>query len=298
MTDVLKLIEPKRSEIAPGVAVLRALPTRVRRLVGAWCFLDHFGPVEDEAMQAFDVGVHPHIGLQTATWLFDGALLHRDSLGSVQPVRAGELNLMTAGQGIAHSEHLGAECTRLHGLQFWIALPDAVRAIAPRFEHHADLPQWRDGDVSLRLFIGEFAGHRSSAQVHSPLLGLELHAPTAQALTLPLDAGFEHALYVASGHVRSGEIDVPAMRLLVLPAGADVLQLELAAATCAVLIGGAPFDEAPLMWWNFVARRNDEIAAAREDWQAHRRFGDVPDDGLRIPSPPFDLHLREGGRSS
>ena len=297
MTNVLQSIEPKRSEIAPGVSVWRALPTRARRLVGAWCFLDHFGPVEDEAMHAFDVGVHPHIGLQTATWLFDGALLHRDSLGSVQPVRAGELNLMTAGQGIAHSEHLGADCTRLHGLQFWIALPEAVREIAPRFEHHAELPQWRAGRVSLRLFIGEFAGRRSPARVHTPLLGFELHAPAAETLTLPLDPGFEHALYVASGHARHGEVEVPAMRLLVLPLGTAILHLELAAATCAVLIGGAPFDEAPLMWWNFVARRNDEIAAAREDWQAHRRFGDVPDGAVRIAAPAFDLKLRAGGPS-
>lgn len=292
MTDVLQLIEPKRSEIVPGVAVLRALPTRARRLVGAWCFLDHFGPVEDEAMQAFDVGVHPHIGLQTATWLFDGALLHRDSLGSVQPVRAGELNLMTAGQGIAHSEHLGTDCARLHGLQFWIVLPDAVRDIAPRFEHHADLPRWREGAVSLRLFIGDFAGRHSPAQVHTPLLGLELQASAAQVLDLPLDSGFEHALYVASGHVRCGDIDVPAMRLLVLPVGTTMLHLELAAGTCAVVIGGAPFDEAPLMWWNFVARRSDEIAAAREDWQTHHRFADVPEGGVRIPAPPFDLNLR------
>jgi redox-sensitive bicupin YhaK (pirin superfamily) len=295
MTDAGQLIEPKRSEIAPGVAVLRVLPTRARRLVGAWCFLDHFGPVEDEAMQAFDVGVHPHIGLQTATWLFDGALLHRDSLGSVQPVRAGELNLMTAGQGIAHSEHLGADCTRLHGLQFWIALPDAAREAAPRFEHHAELPQWREGCVSMRLFIGGYAGRQSPARTHSPLLGLELHAPAASALELPLDPGFEHALYLASGHVRCDGVEVPAQRLLVLREAATVACLEFAAGSRAVLIGGAPFAEAALMWWNFVARDRDEIAEAREDWMARRRFGDVPDGGVRIAAPAFDLHLRAGG---
>ena len=292
MTDAMWLVEPRRSEIAPGVAVLRALPTRARRLVGAWCFLDHFGPVEDEAMRAFDVGVHPHIGLQTATWLFDGTLLHRDSLGSLQPIRAGELNLMTAGRGIAHSEHLGVDCARLHGLQFWIALPDAARDIAPRFEHHADLPHWREGAVSLRLFIGTHGGRHSPARVHTPLLGLELHAAAAQTLALPLDAGFEHALYVASGQVRCDGVDVPATRLLVLPAGSGALHLDLSAGTCAVLIGGAPFAEAPLMWWNFVARRSDEIAEAREDWMMRRRFGDVPEGGARIDAPPFDLHLR------
>lgn len=286
------LIEPKRNEIAPGMAVLRALPTRARRLVGAWCFLDHFGPVEDAAMRAFDVGVHPHIGLQTATWLFDGALLHRDSLGSVQPIRAGELNLMTAGRGIAHSEHLGAECTRLHGLQFWIALPGAARDIAPRFEHHGDLPNWREGNVALRLFIGDYAGRRSPAQVHTPLLGLEVHAPIESMLELSLDPGFEHAVYVASGHARCDDVEVPAMRLRVLPAGASAVHLELAAGTCAVVIGGAPFEEVPLMWWNFVARSSDEIALAREDWMARRRFGDVPDGGSCIDAPPFDLHLR------
>ncbi|HWT14469.1 MAG TPA: pirin family protein [Patescibacteria group bacterium] len=286
------LVEPRRSEIAPGVAVLRALPTRARRLVGAWCFLDHFGPVAGDAMRAFDVGVHPHIGLQTATWLFEGSLLHRDSLGSVQSIRAGELNLMTAGSGIAHSEHLGADATRLHGLQFWIALPDAARDIAPRFEHHADLPHWHEGGVSQRLFIGDFAGRRSPAQVHSPLLGLELHAAAPQSLALPLDRGFEHALYVADGHARCQGIDVPAQRLLVLSGATDAVPIELAAGTRAVLIGGAPFSETPLMWWNFVARGHAEIAAARDDWVAHRRFGDVSEGGSRIDAPPFDLHLR------
>lgn len=296
MADATLIVEPKRSEIAPGVAVLRALPTRARRLVGAWCFLDHFGPVEGAAMRAFDVGVHPHIGLQTATWLFDGALLHRDSLGSAQPIRAGELNLMTAGSGIAHSEHLGADARCLHGLQFWIALPEAARAIAPRFEHHAGLPQWREGGVSMRLFIGEYAGRQSPARTHSPLLGLELHASAAAALELPLDPGFEHALYLASGHAHCDGVEVSAQRLLVLREAAPVARLEFAAGSCAVLIGGAPFAEAPLMWWNFVARDRDEIAAAREDWMARRRFGDVPEGGARIDAPPFDLRLRAGGR--
>lgn len=295
MAEATRLVEPKRSEIAPGVAVLRALPTRARRLVGAWCFLDHFGPVEGAAMRAFDVGVHPHIGLQTATWLFDGALLHRDSLGSVQAIRAGELNLMTAGRGIAHSEHLGAGAHRLHGLQFWIALPDAARDGAPRFEHHADLPHWREGQVSLRLFVGNHGGRSSPARVHTPLVGLELHAPAAAALELPLDPGFEHALYVAAGQVRCGGIDVPAQRLLVLPDAAAVARLDLAAGTCAALIGGAPFAETPLMWWNFVARDRAEIAAAREDWMARRRFGEVPEGGSRIDAPSIDLRLRAAG---
>ncbi|MBL0028040.1 MAG: pirin family protein [Rhodanobacteraceae bacterium] len=288
-----QLIDPKRSEIVPGVAVLRALPTRARRLVGAWCFLDHFGPVAGAAMQAFAVGAHPHIGLQTATWLFDGALLHRASLGSVQPVRAGELNLMTAGHGIAHSEHLGAGATRLHGLQFWIALPESAREIAPRFEHHADLPRWHEGEASLRLFIGDYAGRHSPARVHTPLLGLEVHAPVAESVTLALDPGFEYALYVASGHVRCDGIDVPAQRLCVFPDAANAAQLELAAGSCAVLMGGAPFREAPLMWWNFVARSNDEIATARADWASRSdRFGEVAEGGARIDAPPFDLHLR------
>jgi hypothetical protein len=290
MTQAL-LVEPKYSEIAPGVAVLRALPTRARRLIGAWCFLDHFGPVDGDALRAFDIGAHPHIGLQTATWLFEGALMHRDSLGSEQPIRAGELNLMTSGQGIAHSETLGAESDRLHGLQFWIALPDAERDGPARFEHHRALPRWDVDGVAMRLFIGSYGGHVSPARVHTPLLGLELHAESASALELVLDPGFEHGLYVATGKVRTPDDVVDAQRLLVLAAGAARLPLQLDPGTRAVLIGGAPFAEPITMWWNFVARSSEEIAAAREDWQHARRFGPVAH-ATRIPAPPFDLRLR------
>lgn len=296
MTPVADLITPRVTEIAPGVVVRRALPTRALRQVGAWCFLDHFGPVNGSDMQRFSIGAHPHIGLQTATWLFEGALLHRDSIGSEQLIRAGELNLMTAGQGIAHSEQLGPEVAGLHGLQFWIALPDHVRHCEPRFEHHDALPRWRDGEASLRLFVGRHGDQVSPAMVHSPLIGLEVQATLAQTLRLPLATDFEHAVYVARGSVQVDDQIAGEGQMLSLVAHAAEVRLMLAPGTLCVLLGGVPFTEPLMMWWNFVARESAEIETAREDWQQGRRFGTVIEGGSRIDAPSLDLHLRVPAR--
>ncbi len=290
------LIAPRVTEIAPGVAVRRALPTRALRTVGAWCFLDHFGPVQGEGMRRFSIGPHPHIGLQTATWLIAGELLHRDSIGSVQRIRAGELNLMTAGKGIAHSELLGPDAQQLHGLQFWIALPDARRHDAPSFEHHATLPRWREGDVEFCLFVGALAGRASPATVHTPLLGLDVHATASATLRLPLDPSFEHALYLVSGTVQIEGTSVPPEHLWSLPAGPETLHVEVTQDARFVLLGGRPFDQPLLTWWNFVARDPAEIEAARDDWEHGRQFGVVADGGEPIKAPPLDLKLRAPSR--
>ncbi|WFE43370.1 pirin family protein [Verrucosispora sp. WMMD1129] len=264
--------------------VRRLLPQRTRRLVGAWCFVDHFGPDDVAQRPGMEVPPHPHTGLQTVTWLLDGEILHRDSLGNQQPIRPGQLNVMTSGHGIAHSERSPAEHPPLmHGVQLWVALPDEARAGGADFAHHAELPRWRDGDLDVTLLVGELAGERSPARVHTPLLGAQLELAGSAVAGLPLRRDFEYALLALDG---AGEVDgqplVPGA-LLWLGAGRDVLRLRGEPGSRLMLLGGTPFEEPLVMWWNFVGRDHDEIVAAREDWMAGRRFGVVADD----PDPPL-----------
>ncbi len=266
--------------LSPTLSVRRALPVPDRRLVGAWTFLDHIGPVPAEA-PALEVGAHPHIGLQTATWLFEGEILHRDSLGTAQTICPGQLNLMTAGHGIAHSEE--GRAGALHGVQFWIALPAEAERIAPAFEHLPELPSGSIGGAELRVFIGQLGALRSAATVHSPLVGAELRI-TGPA-TLPLRPDFEHALMVVHGELRvEGEPLVPG-ELLYL--GGSREQLRLQGEALAVLIGGEPLPEPRVLWWNFVARDWETIREARRAWLAgEARFPEVPGyPGERLSCP-------------
>ncbi|WP_247673344.1 pirin family protein [Micromonospora sp. C51] len=264
--------------------VRRLLPQRTRRLVGAWCFVDHFGPDDVAQRPGMEVPPHPHTGLQTVTWLLDGEILHRDSLGNQQPIRPGQLNVMTSGHGIAHSERSPAEHPPLmHGVQLWVALPDEARAGGADFTHHAELPRWRDGDLDVTLLVGELAGERSPARVHTPLLGAQLELAGSAVPGLPLRRDFEYALLALDG---AGEVDglpLAPGALLWLGSGRDVLRLGGAPGSRFMLLGGTPFEEPLVMWWNFVGRDHDEIVAAREDWMAGRRFGVVADD----PDPPL-----------
>ncbi|GIJ31397.1 hypothetical protein Vse01_05450 [Micromonospora sediminimaris] len=264
--------------------VRRLLPQRTRRLVGAWCFVDHFGPDDVAQRPGMEVPPHPHTGLQTVTWLLDGEILHRDSLGNQQPIRPGQLNVMTSGHGIAHSERSPAEHPPLmHGVQLWVALPDEARAAGADFAHHAELPRWRDGDLDVTLLVGELAGERSPARVHTPLLGAQLELAGSAVAGLSLRRDFEYALLALDG---AGEVDglpLAPGALLWLGAGRDVLRLGGEPGSRFMLLGGIPFEEPLVMWWNFVGRDHDEIVAAREDWMAGRRFGVVADD----PDPPL-----------
>ncbi|WP_301547669.1 pirin family protein [Micromonospora sp. C95] len=264
--------------------VRRLLPQRTRRLVGAWCFVDHFGPDDVAERPGMEVPPHPHTGLQTVSWLLDGEILHRDSLGNQQPIRPGQLNVMTSGHGIAHSERSPAQHPPLmHGVQLWVALPDGARAGAPDFAHHAELPRWRDGDLDVTLLVGELAGERSPARVHTPLLGAQLELAGPALTGLPLRRDFEYALLALDG---AGEVDglpLTPGALLWLGSGRDALSLRGEPGSRLMLLGGTPFEEPLVMWWNFVGRDHDEIAAAREDWMAGRRFGVVADD----PDPPL-----------
>lgn len=288
MTDTFTRIPARTAEIGGGVPVARMLPSRHRRTIGAWCFLDHAGPARFAAGQGLRVGPHPHTGLQTFTWMLEGEVLHRDSLGNEQVIRADQVNLMTAGRGIAHTEESVAGETRLHTAQLWIALPARVAGMAPRFDHYPDLPRWSEGGAEAVLLAGAFMGQQSPVLVHTPLVGVDWHAPRDAALTLALDPGFEYGLVPLTGPATAQGQALAADELLYLPPGAGTLRLELPAGTRALLIGGAPFGEDITIWWNFVGHGKPYIAQAQRDWQAHsERFGEVHGfDGPRIEAPP------------
>jgi hypothetical protein len=279
---------PSRATEVGGVTVRRALPRRQRRTVGAWCFVDHMGPADLAADVGLRVGPHPHVGLHTVTWLVEGEVVHRDSLGSEQPIRPGQLNLMTAGRGVAHAEAStdpAGEGGRVHGVQLWVAQPDGTRDGDPAFEHHAELPAAGLGGFTATVLVGELPGARSAARADTPLLGVELRTAIGVA-TVPLDPSFEHAVVVLEGELAVDEEPVGPGALAYLGTGREELRVEADRPTVALLLGGEPFGEPPLMWWNFVARTRDEIGRARADWEAGSdRFGAVGGDLPRIPAP-------------
>lgn len=290
----LDLIFASTTVLGEGMPIRRALPTRLRRMVGPWCFLDHFGPVDVASGKGMRVGPHPHIGLQTVTWLYEGELLHRDSLGSLQLIRPGQLNLMTSGQGISHSEESPQpRSPRMHGLQFWIALPDAVSAQAPAFEHHPELPVVMHEGLRCTVLVGEALGARSPAKMHSPVVGLDVEMSAATTASLPLDAGFEHAALVSEGEVLVEGQPLQPGALLYLGGGRESLALSTSGRARLALIGGQAFAEPILMWWNFVARSKAALGAACREWNAaEAKFGEVLGyDGGRLeaPMPPWNV---------
>jgi redox-sensitive bicupin YhaK (pirin superfamily) len=278
-----------------GMPVRRVLPTRERRTIGAWCFLDHAGPVAFDAGGGIHVGPHPHIGLQTFTWMIEGEVLHGDSLGNRQWIRPGQVNVMTAGHGISHAEDAPHDrAGRSHAVQLWIALPDAERERAPMFQHCPELPHVARDGFDIALLVGEWLGATSPARVFSPLLGADLRANTAAMTTLPLRAEFEYGVLCLDGEIRvEGEV-LAQDALLYLGTGRESLRIETDAAARLLLVGGEPFGEDVLLWWNFVARTPDEIARATHDWNHGDRFGEVRDTGLaRLVAPSVDgLRLR------
>jgi len=269
-----------------AMTVRRTIPQRQRSLVGAWCFCDHYGPDDVSRSVGMQVPPHPHIGLQTVSWLFAGEILHRDSVGSLQAVRPGELNLMTAGVGISHSEESPAEGRppTLHGVQLWTVLPEADRATAPHFEHHGDLPVATTGGVRVQVFMGslDVAGERltSPARTYTPLVGAQLDLPAGASVALGTDPTFEHALLVDAGDATLEGETVPPAELGYLAPGRDRLVVTAGATPVrAVLLGGEPFAEDVVMWWNFVGRTHEDVARARADWMAQ-----VADDGEGTPT--------------
>ena len=273
-----------------GIAIRRLLPRSKRRLVGAWCFFDSFGPLRFEQGKGMDVPPHPHIGIQTVTWLLAGEVMHKDSLGSEGLARPGVLNLMTAGRGIAHAEETPPRNSgHLRGAQLWVALPESSRNTEPAFEQQATLPVLSLAGGQATLILGELGGLRSPARVFSPIVGAELAVAIDQELVVPLDREFEHALVPLEGECQLEGQPLAVDTLYYLGTGRRELRLQAGAVVPrALLLGGAPFGETVLMWWNFVARTTEEIIEARTNWTAGRQFGEVRAyAGERMGAPPF-----------
>lgn len=286
---VLERIESRSSQLGENLVIRRALPSRQRRMVGAWCFLDHAGPMDYGRGGGLAVGPHPHIGLQTFSWMIEGEILHRDSLGCEQVIRPGQVNLMTAGRGISHSEDAASDAPgRIHLAQLWIALPDAERQRAPAFEHYPSLPTFDADGVRITLLAGSALGETSPATVYTPLIGLDLRATAAARTRLELEPVFEHAALVLVGTASIEGEDLEPGTLLYLGNGRRDLDVALAEDSQVLLIGGEPFAEEVLLWWNFVARDPEEVEAAMADWQAGRHF--VREIGS--PTPPLEVPER------
>lgn len=282
------VIEQRRRDLGGGFEIGRVLPFAKRRMVGPFTFFDHMGPLDlpPGIDRSFDVRPHPHIGLATVSYLFSGEIMHRDSLGYEQPIRPREVNWMTAGSGITHSErleHARAHGDRIHGIQAWVALPDGQEEIAPSFSHHAgdDLPQWSEAGVTGHLIAGSAYGLTAGAATLSPLFYAHLDMAAGSTAEIP-DGHRERALYVASGTVEMDGVRYDSGKMLVLDAGAS--QVRATGQAIVMLLGGEPVGER-FIYWNFVSSTKDRLAQAAADWSAGRMKLPDADDAEFIPLP-------------
>lgn len=294
MLPDITFIPLRQALIGHDTPIVRALPSRQRKMVGAWCFLDHAGPVTFEAGHGLDVGPHPHIGLQTFTWMIDGTVMHADSLGNEQLISPRQINLMTAGHGITHTEVAPPTETVMHAAQLWIALPDSHLNIAPAFEHYPALPQVQQDDMDFTILVGDFLGKTSPVKVYSPLVGVDIASKKNAATTVALNPDFEYGILLLEGSVTINGKALDMQEMMVSSTGMSELHLELGSNSRILLIGGAPFESDILLWWNFVGRKSDELKQAREQWANHDpRFGEVTHyPGERLEAPVFP-HLKE-----
>jgi hypothetical protein len=314
----IQVLEPRAVPLGGPRAmdVRRTLPQRQRSLIGAWCFLDHYGPDRVVQTGGMNVPRHPHTGLATVSWLFTGTIEHRDSAGHHALVRPGEVNLMTAGRGISHSEFSTPDTEVLHGAQLWLALPDASRHVAPGFEHYRPVPVLLEG-AELRVFLGTLAGSTSPVRTHSRVVGAEILLEPGAKLPLAVSRYSEHGFLVDRGDLLIDGDAVPVDHLAYLPTGHDGIVLEAGSeGVRALLIGGEPLGEQIVMWWNFVGRSHDEVVEYRAAWQQeigaevagtpaqgtyadgtpHPRFGHFPSGTPEpLPAPPLP-HVRMSPR--
>jgi quercetin 2,3-dioxygenase len=270
-TKEVELLVPREVPLGGprAMPVRRTLPQKQRSLIGAWCFLDHYGPDLVPESGGMRVPRHPHTGLATVSWLFTGKIAHRDSAGYEAIVRPGEVNLMIAGRGISHQEFSTPDTGILHGAQLWYALPDATRNMPPTFEHYAPEPVSGDG-TELRVFIGSLAGSKSPVATYTPpLLGAEAVFKAGSRLELSLDPSFEHGILVDTGEIFLDGTPMSVDHLHYLAPGRSSIVLESGKTPARVLIlGGEPLGENIVMWWNFVGRTHDEVVSYRAAWQA------------------------------
>ncbi len=284
------IIETRARDLVEGFKVRRVLPSRQRRMVGPFIFLDQMGPEVLGAGKGLDVAPHPHIGLATVTYLFAGELLHRDSLGTVQPIRPAEVNWMTAGRGIAHSERtpqaMRARSSELFGIQSWVALPKRYEETEPAFAHHGanELPIIEGEGKRVRLICGSLYGARSPVQTFSDMFYADITLREGARLAVPVEHE-ERAAYVVEGSIAlsSEGGTFAAGQLLVFKPGEEII-LSAAASARLMLLGGEPLDGKRHIWWNFVSSSRERIEQAKEDWKA-RRFSPVPEEAESIPLP-------------
>jgi redox-sensitive bicupin YhaK (pirin superfamily) len=291
----IRILEPRDVPLGGlrAMDVRRTLPQRGRSLIGPWCFVDHYGPDDVSETGGMMLPPHPHTGLQTVSWLFAGEIEHRDSSGAHAMVRPGELNLMTAGRGIQHTEVSTDATSILHGVQLWTALPDASRHVNPMFEHYAaPLIEFPEG--SINVFMGSLAGGKSPVTVFSPLVGAQVDLRAGATMELPVDLAFEHGVLVDRGGITVEGEAVPESHLGYFPPGHGSLRFEARTATRLILIGGEPLNEQIIMWWNFIGRTHDEVVEYRARWQSEvvgggtdaGRYGVVRGwDGPPLPAP-------------
>jgi quercetin 2,3-dioxygenase len=296
----LDLLPGREVLLGESTRVRRLLPTLGRRMIGAWAFVDHYGPDDIASGSGMQVAPHPHTGLQTVSWLLEGEVHHRDSLGSDVQFGPGQLALMTAGHGIAHAEQSPVAHPRfLHGAQLWVALPETHRETAPAFEHHATLPGWTSDGMTTTVLMGSFGGATSPGTAHTPLVGVDLDVAAGADIEVPLEPDFEYGLLASSGSVTVEGAPLGQGAMLYLGTGRSSLRLTAAEASRLLLLGGAPFEEHLVMWWNFVGRTGEEIADYAEQWNAESaRFGAVGGyDGARLEAPPLPpVPLKARGR--
>ena len=303
---MIEIIEPREVPLGGprAMTVRRTLPSRRRSLIGAWCFADHYGPDDVPETGGMDVPPHPHTGLATASWLFTGEVEHRDSGGVHALVRPGELNLMSAGAGIAHSEVSTPGTRVLHGVQLWLALPEAARHGERAFHHHVPAAI-QVGGATLRVFLGSVSGTSSPVPTATPLVGAEVVLAAGGSAVLDVDPAHEHGLLVDLGPMTLQDVELQRGELGYLAPGPAAIEVHNPGRepARALLLGGAPFGEQIVMWWNFVARSHEEIEAWRQEWQERSaRFGEVagydgPVQHLPAPALPH-VRLRPRGTAS
>jgi len=288
MTVIAQVVESRKRDLG-GFEVRRILPYGGGRMVGPFIFLDHMGPVSFPAGHGIDVRPHPHVCLATVTYLFEGEIEHRDSLGVVQTIRPGDVNWMTAGSGIVHSERTGAQLRaaghKLHGLQSWVALPRSDEETDPAFHHFSvsQLPLQETGGVGMRLIAGEAYGLRSPVHVFSGMFYVDAICNAGAMLELPLEHA-ERAAYVVEGSIELEGRAFAEGTLLVFTKG-EAVKLRAKTPSRIALLGGAPLESTRHIWWNFVASTPERIEQAKRDW-ADGKFAKVPGDNEFIPLPP------------
>lgn len=288
MSNVGLILEEKAADIG-NFLVGRLLPFRQKRHVGPFVFIDHMGPTKMKNYQNLDVGPHPHIGLSTLTYLFEGAIMHRDSLGTELEIQPGAVNWMTAGKGVVHSErtpeYLRTTEKTLHGLQIWVALPKELENMEPSFVHvEADkLPNWSDENADYKLIAGKFGEHTSGVPVYSPLYFIEIKAKNDFKVSLGKDLYGESALYVLEGSIKDGGETYGTKQLLVAKE-ATLCEFEITAGSTVYIFGGEELPEEHFIFWNFVSSSRETIETAKEDWINHR-FPKVPGDDDYVPIP-------------